>query len=209
MVIDYLRSEESPQHISRLSQTCKSFHSLVHHFLYQPVKFVKRENALQFAAIVETRPDLKALVTEIRHYADNGFQNFTFCSDPFYQELSTLPNLHTLVMRPKNCARRTTRLERWENMLQSTCTFIRVLDWEEEIMEDMAKILNEDTGDQEGRPPRGPFDIDEDLLEPDVPIDKADLVDRAQFCGGYLLANSLPALRTCQSVFDFKLKLPI
>lgn len=209
MVIDQLRGEESPQHIARLARTCKLFHKLVNHFLYQPVKFVKRQNALQFAALMRARPDLKLLVTEIRHYADGGFHNFTFCSDPFYKQLATLPNLHTLAMRPRKSYNRGTRLERWEDMLQRNCTFIMGVDWEDEVMEDMGKILNEDRGDPEDRLPMGPFDIDEGLFEPIVPTDEDDLLDRAQFCGGYLVGDSAPALRTCQSVFGFKLQIPI
>lgn len=201
MVIDHLRREKSPQYVARLARTSKAFYKTVNQFLYQTAKLVKRQNGLQFAALMERRPDLKALVTEVQHHADNGFHNFTFCSDGFYKELATFPNLHTLVMRPRPENERTSRLERWEDLLQSTCTFIHEMDWEEEVVESMARFFDEDTGEQEREPARDPFNIDEALLEPHIPVDQEDLVARARFCGGYLSENSLPALHTCQSLF--------
>ncbi|KAJ5187092.1 hypothetical protein N7449_010086 [Penicillium cf. viridicatum] len=98
MIFQYLR-EESPQHISRLAQTCKSFIKNFNHIIYQPVRLKQVENAHRFAITVSSRPDLAALVKEGRHAGDVGFSDFTGYSEPFYKALTKLPNLETLVMR--------------------------------------------------------------------------------------------------------------
>lgn len=51
MIFQYLR-EESPQHISRLAQTCKSFYQELNHVIYQPVRLRRLENARRFANTV-------------------------------------------------------------------------------------------------------------------------------------------------------------
>ncbi|KAJ6180197.1 hypothetical protein N7519_010658, partial [Penicillium mononematosum] len=61
MIFQYLRDEESPQHISRLAQTCKSFHQELNHVIYQPVRLRRVENARHFANTISSRPDLAAL----------------------------------------------------------------------------------------------------------------------------------------------------
>ncbi|OQE02802.1 hypothetical protein PENVUL_c038G06646 [Penicillium vulpinum] len=99
MIFQYLRDEESPQHISRLAQTCKYFHRELEHVIYQPVRLKRIENARRFANTVSSRPDLAALVKEVRHSDDTGFSDFAGYSVPFYQALVKLQNLQTLVMR--------------------------------------------------------------------------------------------------------------
>ncbi|CAG7985811.1 unnamed protein product [Penicillium nalgiovense] len=99
MIFRYLRDEESPQHISRLAQTCKSFHHELNHVIYQPVRLRRVENARHFANTISSRPDLAALVKEVRHSEDVGFSDFAGYSRPFYEALTKLQNLQTLVMR--------------------------------------------------------------------------------------------------------------
>ncbi|CAG8022961.1 unnamed protein product [Penicillium nalgiovense] len=99
MIFQYLRDEESPQHISRLAQTCKSFHQELNHVIYQPVRLRRVENARHFANTISSRPGLAALVKEVRHSEDVGFSDFAGYSRPFYEALTKLQNLQTLVMR--------------------------------------------------------------------------------------------------------------
>ncbi|CAI7638516.1 unnamed protein product [Penicillium glandicola] len=75
------------------------FHQEINHFIYQPVRLRRVENARRFAHIVISRPDLAALVKEVRHVDDAGFADYSDYSEPFYQALSKLQNLQTLVMR--------------------------------------------------------------------------------------------------------------
>jgi hypothetical protein len=99
MIFQYLRDEETPHHISRLAQTCKSFHQELNHVIYQPVRLRRVENARHFANTISSRPDLAALVKEVRHSEDVGFSDFAGYSRPFYEALTKLDNLQTLVMR--------------------------------------------------------------------------------------------------------------
>ncbi|OQE19620.1 hypothetical protein PENFLA_c018G07895 [Penicillium flavigenum] len=98
MIFQYLR-DQSPQHISRLAQTCKSFHQELNHVIYQPVRLRRVENARRFAHTISSRPDLAALVKEVRHSEDVGFSDFAGYSRPFYEAPTKLQNLQTLVMR--------------------------------------------------------------------------------------------------------------
>ncbi|OQE41849.1 hypothetical protein PENCOP_c004G06951 [Penicillium coprophilum] len=103
MIIQFLRDEESPQHISRLAQTCKFFYQEINHVIYQSVRLRRVENARRFAKTVSSRPDLAALVKGVRHADDLGFSDFAGHSEPFYQALTKLQNLQTLVMRKEYC----------------------------------------------------------------------------------------------------------
>ncbi|KAJ5791283.1 uncharacterized protein N7518_008294 [Penicillium psychrosexuale] len=60
---------------------------------------LQAENARRFANTVSSRPDLAALVKEVRHAGDMGFADFAGYSDSFYEALTKLKNLQTLVMR--------------------------------------------------------------------------------------------------------------
>ena len=196
MIIDHLRNEKSPQHISRLAQTCKWFHREANRFVYHPVKFVERENALRFAAEIEARPGLKDMIKEIRHYADMGFHDFFFYSRPFYKQLSTLQNLQTLVMRPKtHWKRQATWLERWESLYHDIYMNPGMGTWEDELWQ-MSIGMHE-----EGFPGRfshDPFGTGACPWAEDISSYQGDLVDRTLFCDNYL-KDSLPALRTCKS----------
>ncbi|CAG8889746.1 unnamed protein product [Penicillium egyptiacum] len=68
MIFQYLRDEESPQHISRLAQTCNFFHQELSHVIYRPVRLRRVENARHFANTIPGRPDLAALVKEVDEY---------------------------------------------------------------------------------------------------------------------------------------------
>ncbi|KAJ5788209.1 hypothetical protein N7457_003199 [Penicillium paradoxum] len=99
MIIEYLRCDENPQHLSRLSQTCQWLHREVNRVMYRSVRLKGLENARSFADTVSTCPELAALVIEVRHADDMGFEDFAHHSEPFYKALPKLENLQNLAMR--------------------------------------------------------------------------------------------------------------
>ncbi|KAJ5093279.1 hypothetical protein N7456_009140 [Penicillium angulare] len=207
MIVHYLREEKSPQHISRLAQTCKSFHKAMKHFIYQPVRLRGRDNAVRFARIVKRRPDLKRLIKEVRHDGDMGFTDFVNYSDPFYQVLSTLKNMETLVMRPKFRPEKKDWFKNVEQLLYQMYLSLKTdpeKAWEM-LIGPLKNILEGE--EYLGGPPctwGDPYGIGWDPLAATANRDHetavlyltCDLVDRAYFCNAYL-ERAPAALRSC------------
>lgn len=197
MIFQYLR-EESPQHISRLAQTCKSFYQELNHVIYQPVRLRRVENARRFANTVSGRPDLAALVKEVRHAEDMGFADFAGYSEPFYKALAKLPNLETLVMRKTlyPSAEYSPQAE-----LQEVLTEISNVSEYRDVPESYLKDLMMDMADR-GYPlgdASDPFGLGFHPCQEDFSLQgwAQDLAEHAYFSRDYL-KDLIPAVRTCK-----------
>lgn len=160
------------------------------------MRLVARENALRFAEAVKSRPALKEVVKEIRHYADMGFQDYLYYPEPFYEQLSKLDQLHTLIMRPDtNSNRQETWLECWESFFDEINGDPDGRNWDSAML-DMR--ISMDLDKFPGRFSREPLGTGVCPWEEDPSCLASDLPERTSFCGDHL-ENSLPALRTCES----------
>lgn len=99
MIIEYLRQEDSVQHLSRLAQTCSVLYSRIEPSLYQPVRLFNSESGARLAFTIEQRPDLAPLIREIRHREDTGLEWYSHRHSKFYEMAATLPNLEKLFLR--------------------------------------------------------------------------------------------------------------
>ncbi|KAJ5736389.1 uncharacterized protein N7483_001514 [Penicillium malachiteum] len=97
-IVDQLRDDRSPNHLSHLIRTCKWFHENFVHLLYQNLRFFNKGDAIAFGNAL-LRQEVKDLVEEIRHEDTTGFLDFTGRSNPFFQKPPTLTNLKTLILK--------------------------------------------------------------------------------------------------------------
>lgn len=202
MIFQYLRDEESPQHISRLAQTCKSFHQELNHVIYQPVRLRRVENARHFANTISSRPGLAALVKEVRHSEDVGFSDFAGYSRPFYEALTKLQNLQTLVMRenlPPSDDGHTPQAE-----VQAVLTDIHYrnedLNMRQSCLDDLEAPMMEmeDQGFPLGDAP-DPFGLGFHPFDDDFSIQCwADDLTQYTYFSQDSLKDLIPALRTCE-----------
>ncbi|KAJ5342525.1 hypothetical protein N7541_011649 [Penicillium brevicompactum] len=101
IIIKYLQQEKaSSQHLSRLSRTCRAFYEEVEPLLYETIILKWRKNSKLLAETLQRRPQLKALVKELRHEHEMGISLTNF-SKPFYKQLTSMENLETLIFNPK------------------------------------------------------------------------------------------------------------
>lgn len=99
IIVDHLRGEDNPQHISRLSQTCRWLYQEINHLIYRSVRLNWEMNVLGFGQTVFNRPQLAGLVKQVRYAIDMGSNSFTSRYSPFYKLLPRLYNLRTLNLR--------------------------------------------------------------------------------------------------------------
>ncbi|KAF4760459.1 hypothetical protein HAV15_007438 [Penicillium sp. str.  len=196
MIFQYLR-EESPQHISILAQTCKSFYQELNLVIYQPVRLRRLENARRFANTISGRPDLAALVKEVRHAEDMGFADFAGYSEPFYKALAKLPSLETLVMRKTlhPSTEYSPQTESQEVLTQISNAF-EYLGVPESYLEDLLTDMGNrgyPLGDASDSFGLGFHPCEEDFSLQGL---AQDLAERTYFSRDYL-QDLIPALRTC------------
>lgn len=197
MIFQYLR-EESPQHISILAQTCKSFYQELNLVIYQPVRLRRLENARRFANTISGRPDLAALVKEVRHAEDMGFADFAGYSEPFYKALAKLPSLETLVMRKTlhPSTEYSPQTESQEVLTQISNAF-EYLGVPESYLEDLLTDMGNrgyPLGDASDSFGLGFHPCEEDFSLQGL---AQDLAERTYFSRDYL-QDLIPALRTCK-----------
>ncbi|KGO71837.1 hypothetical protein PITC_028400 [Penicillium italicum] len=100
IIIEYLRDEESAQHLSRLAQTCPALYCRIDPQLYKkPVYLLNSESGARLALTIEKRPELAPLICEIRHKQDAGSEIWSARHFKFYKTAVTLPNLENLSLR--------------------------------------------------------------------------------------------------------------
>ncbi|KAJ5130412.1 uncharacterized protein N7515_006451 [Penicillium bovifimosum] len=99
MIIEQLKHEESPQHLSRLAQTCQMLYQRTLPLLYSPVCLANSESGARLAVAIEQRPELAELIREIRHKEDSGSELSSGRHLKFYKMAAGLPNLETLSLR--------------------------------------------------------------------------------------------------------------
>lgn len=205
MILGHLQDEPSPQHLARLAQTSRWFYEVVDELLFPIMRFQTRQNAEDFASSMidcpaenfVARTEVKALVREIRHHGDMGFQNFTFSSSFFYEELATFSNLETLIMRPKwSPANQGLCSTEWGNLVYDLCMDPDREDWREEItlfFNLMERRFGADALDD-------PFDshwCPEDTGYPDEEHVRAEMT---RFCDGFLEGGLPRSLISCKSI---------
>lgn len=202
MIAEYLKDEDSPRHLSRLARTSKWLYWALNDLIYQTVRLERRANARKFAETLRDRPELKGLISEVRHYGDMGFQDFSYFCSTFYTELSTLQNLQTLIMRPKWRKRQVRWRHLWECLLYDVYLEGDYSYWDEYVEKfllalDRAEQMGEVDVDEEFGYGWNPL-ADDDPADYAFPYDHPQLLAMTSFCGN-TLKDSLPALRTCKS----------
>ncbi|KAJ6093269.1 hypothetical protein N7486_008558 [Penicillium sp. IBT 16267x] len=102
-IIQYLRksARKEPKHLSRLARTCRSLYQRILPLLYETVKLSWLIHAPRLVETIKKRPDLAPLIREIRHDDDTGFEDVIDFSVHFYDMVSRLPSLETLVFRKR------------------------------------------------------------------------------------------------------------
>ncbi|KAJ5960322.1 uncharacterized protein N7479_007472 [Penicillium vulpinum] len=99
IIIEYLRDEESAQHLSRLAQSCPALYNRIDTILYNCVRLFNSESGARLALTIEKRPELAPLIHEIRHKQDTGSEFWSHRHFKFYKTAVTLPNLEKLSLR--------------------------------------------------------------------------------------------------------------
>ncbi|KAJ5699459.1 hypothetical protein N7536_002472 [Penicillium majusculum] len=100
IIIEYLRDEESAQHLSRLAQSCPALYAKIDPLLYNnPLRLLNSESGARLALTVEKRPELAPLIREIQHKQDSGSEFWSYRHLKFYKMAVTLPNLENLSLR--------------------------------------------------------------------------------------------------------------
>ncbi|KAJ5504423.1 hypothetical protein N7463_007297 [Penicillium fimorum] len=100
IIIEYLRDEESAQHLSRLAQSCHALYARIDPLLYtNPLRLFNSESGARLALTIEKRPELAPLIHEIQHKQDAGSEFWSYRHLKFYKMAVTLPNLEDLSLR--------------------------------------------------------------------------------------------------------------
>ncbi|KAJ5185285.1 hypothetical protein N7491_006844 [Penicillium cf. griseofulvum] len=122
IIIEYLRDEESAQHLSRLAQSCATLYERINPQLYNSVRLFNSESGARLAYTIEKHPELAPLIREIRHKQDAGQEFWSHRHFQFYRTAATLPNLEKLSLRknprPFDSTRWGNKAARDEAMLQ-------------------------------------------------------------------------------------------
>ena len=205
MIIEHLRDEESPQHMSRLAQTSKWFHEVVNDALYPIMRLQSNLNAEKFAFSMinleepkfVARPEVKSLVREVRHHGDMGFQNFTYSCSLFYEELATFHNLETLIMRPRWSATNPSLWSTlWANLVYDTCMDPNGKNWKRK-MRSFFKQMEKQDGPAALDNPFGTHWSPTNSSFPDEEHVRADMT---RFCDGYLESCKPSSLTSCKFI---------
>ncbi|CAG8124792.1 unnamed protein product [Penicillium olsonii] len=99
IIIGYLDDGGTPQHLGRLSQACPALQAVIEPRLYQHVRLRSLRGGYRLARTLESRPDLRPLIREIRHKKDSGFESNDKLVRKFYRMFANLPNLEQVFMR--------------------------------------------------------------------------------------------------------------
>ncbi|KAJ5759401.1 hypothetical protein N7520_006557 [Penicillium odoratum] len=104
MIINYLLIDLHPRGLQGLACVARAFYKRLNWMLYKTVLLFSSHESALFTRTLQERPHLRTLVQEVRHDDDTGCKIYSDDSVAFYQVLSQLPNLESLVMRMRTSA---------------------------------------------------------------------------------------------------------
>ena len=177
IIIGYLDDGGTPQHLGRLCQACPALQAVIEPRLYQHVRLRSLRGGYRLARTLESRPELRPLIREIRHKKDSGFKSNDKLVRKFYRMFANLPNLEQVFMRTTlgelvNAFNRVRRPVEELGIIQET------LRWSLGLTD--LVLLGDD--------------------DPDTSKDPVFTEDDFQIFGNYMLQSpkGLPALRVCE-----------